>query len=94
MASTTKAQRLYAKLWRVSQGSWISTDAGHYLCDFTYYCSLAQAKLAQERAGEAKPRPVFFLHLPPIGEPMSTEQVTDGIKKIILWVSAQLAQSR
>lgn len=36
----------------------ISDDAGHYLCDFIYYSSLAH------RWREGKDRPVTFLHVP------------------------------
>ncbi|AEO53917.1 hypothetical protein MYCTH_2295856 [Thermothelomyces thermophilus ATCC 42464] len=36
----------------------ISEDAGHYLCDFIYYSSLAHLEKAGER------RRVLFLHVP------------------------------
>ncbi|KAH9937988.1 peptidase C15 pyroglutamyl peptidase I-like protein [Amylocystis lapponica] len=72
------------------KGSWVSDDPGHYLCDFIYYCSLAQSLAAQEKYSQSKPTPVFFLHLPPVDEPMNTEQVTEGIKRIVEWVGGQL----
>ncbi|OCH88885.1 peptidase C15 pyroglutamyl peptidase I-like protein [Obba rivulosa] len=74
-----------------------SMDAGHYLCDFLFYCSLAEAKrLAsrqekfKERSSPAKGMPVLFMHVPPVGEPLITEEATEAIKKIVLWVCSRL----
>ncbi|KAF5371289.1 hypothetical protein D9758_004247 [Tetrapyrgos nigripes] len=61
-----------------------STDAGHYLCDFILYCSLAESKMAGRNT------PVLFIHCPPIGEPLSTEQVAEGIKSIVANVCGRL----
>jgi hypothetical protein len=64
-----------------------SMDAGHYLCDFTYYCSLAEVARTV-RPEEKAPHPqVLFLHCPPTGQPLLTEEVTSVIKKIIIWVA-------
>lgn len=30
--------------------------------------------------------PVLFLHVPPVGEPLTTESVAEGIRKIVIWV--------
>ena len=38
----------------------ISTDAGHYLCDFIYFTSLVE----YWRRNPNGPRPVIFLHVP------------------------------
>ncbi|KAI5890674.1 peptidase C15, pyroglutamyl peptidase I-like protein [Schizophyllum commune H4-8] len=54
-----------------------SSDAGHYLCDFILYCSLAESSLS------GKATPVLFIHCPPVNQPLSTSQVTDGLKAII-----------
>ncbi|KAK7470050.1 hypothetical protein VKT23_001487 [Stygiomarasmius scandens] len=61
-----------------------STDAGHYLCDFTLYCSLAESKMAGRNT------PVMFIHCSPVNEPMSTEQVAEGLKSIVANVCARL----
>ncbi|KAJ7131678.1 hypothetical protein C8R43DRAFT_1073627 [Mycena crocata] len=61
-----------------------SNDPGRFLCDFIYYCSLAES----QRAG--RQTPVLFIHCPPIGQKLSTEEVADGVRKIISWVCAQL----
>ncbi|KAK7433881.1 hypothetical protein VKT23_020506 [Stygiomarasmius scandens] len=61
-----------------------STDAGHYLCDFILYCSLAESKMAGRNT------PVMFIHCPPVGRPLSTEQVAEGLKSIVSNVCARL----
>jgi len=63
-------------------------DAGHYLCDFIYYCSLAEAKRI-EKPNEKRTQ-VLFLHCPPVNQPLSTEDVTDAIKRIIVWTCGEL----
>ncbi|EIN11303.1 hypothetical protein PUNSTDRAFT_50363 [Punctularia strigosozonata HHB-11173 SS5] len=77
-----------------------SMDAGYYLCDFIYYCSLAEAQRAVAPSSNSpnhpetpdRPRPtkVLFLHVPPVGQPLSTEEVTETIKKIVIWVCSGL----
>ena len=68
-------------------------DAGHYLCDFLFYGSLAEAKRAAANKEKDKirntpprPTPVLFMHCPPDGQPLKTEAVTDAIKYIVAWV--------
>ncbi|GBE80973.1 peptidase C15 pyroglutamyl peptidase I-like protein [Sparassis latifolia] len=74
-----------------------SMDAGHYLCDFMLYCSLAEAKrLAarqeklQERTVPPKCTPVLFMHCGPVDQPLSTAEVTEAIKKVVSWVCGRL----
>ncbi|KLO16061.1 peptidase C15, pyroglutamyl peptidase I-like protein [Schizopora paradoxa] len=65
-----------------------SNDAGRYLCDFIYYCSLAEQKRAQQtRDGVGKKTKVLFVHCPPVGEQLSVDEVIDGLKRIIVWVT-------
>ncbi|KAJ6536699.1 hypothetical protein DFH09DRAFT_931143 [Mycena vulgaris] len=61
-----------------------SDDPGRYLCDFIYYCSLAESQR------EDRGTPVLFIHCPPIGQILSTAQVADGVRRIISSVCAQL----
>ncbi|KAI0690090.1 hypothetical protein BC835DRAFT_1407621 [Cytidiella melzeri] len=75
-----------------------SMDAGHYLCDFLFYCSLAEAKrnagkLEKDKARSTPPKmtPVLFMHCCPVGQPMETAEVTQAIKQIIVWVCARLS---
>ncbi|KIM58517.1 hypothetical protein SCLCIDRAFT_86792, partial [Scleroderma citrinum Foug A] len=45
-----------------------SMDAGHYLCEFIYYCSLAESKRSSTK------NQVIFLHCPPVDLPLSTDE--------------------
>lgn len=65
-------------------------DAGHYLCDFIYYCSLAEAKRSAKPYEKRRNTQVLFLHCPPVNQPLSTEEVTDAIKRIIIWECNEL----
>ena len=66
----------------------LSLDAGRYLCDFIYYCSLASSWKCQQQYGNCTK--VLFLHCPPTNQPLSTEEVTDAVKEVVLWVAKQL----
>lgn len=67
----------------------ISNDAGHYCCDFITYCSLAESKRAAAKYGSRK-TPVLFVHCPSVGFPLSTDQVAEGIKRIVARACGQL----
>lgn len=74
-----------------------SVNAGLYLCEFITYCSLAEAlrtagyvEGTEEVEDEAEYTPTLFIHCPPVGQPLSTEEVTDAIRKTVEWVCAQL----
>ncbi|KAH9839559.1 peptidase C15 pyroglutamyl peptidase I-like protein [Rhodofomes roseus] len=76
-----------------------SMDAGHYLCDYAFYCSLAEAKRSSSKQEKSKDRdsparstPVLAMHCPPVGQPLSTEQVTDAIKTVVVRLCSQLNQ--
>ncbi|KAG0707309.1 hypothetical protein DFH29DRAFT_23183 [Suillus ampliporus] len=62
-----------------------SLDAGHYLCDFIYYCSLAESKRASGKVDKSTTK-VLFLHCPPVDQPLSTEEVTEAIKQSVIWL--------
>ncbi|KAI0312571.1 hypothetical protein OF83DRAFT_1066961, partial [Amylostereum chailletii] len=64
-----------------------SMDAGHHVCDFTYFCSLAEAKRTAIKHDKARSTKVLFMHCPPPNQPFTTEEVTEAIKTIIVWVS-------
>jgi len=72
----------------------LSNDAGRYLCDFIYYCSLAEQRRTDNKGGiKSKNTKVLFLHCPPIDQPLSTEQVTECIQKLVIIVCDKLASS-
>ncbi|KAF9227431.1 peptidase C15, pyroglutamyl peptidase I-like protein [Gyrodon lividus] len=62
-----------------------SLDAGHYLCDFIYYCSLAESRRSTPKTDKPTTK-VLFLHCPPVDQPLGTEEVTEAIKKSIIWL--------
>ena len=61
-------------------------DAGHCVSDFTYYCSLAESRRMSLRHDKGLQTKVLFMHCCPVGQPFATEEVTEAIQKIILWV--------
>ncbi|KAG6868920.1 hypothetical protein C0993_007694 [Termitomyces sp. T159_Od127] len=67
-----------------------SMDAGHYLCDFIYFCSLAEAKRTANPYERRRNSQVLFLHCPPVNQPLSTEEVTEAIQRIIIWVCKEM----
>ncbi|KIJ18784.1 hypothetical protein PAXINDRAFT_71146, partial [Paxillus involutus ATCC 200175] len=67
-----------------------SLDAGHYLCDFIYYCSLAESRRSTPKTDKPTTK-VLFLHCPPVDQPLSTEEVTVAIKKSIMWLCTSIA---
>ncbi|KAH9935448.1 uncharacterized protein B0H18DRAFT_1114191 [Fomitopsis serialis] len=66
-----------------------STDAGLYLCEFINYCSLAEAKRAAPKNESGKATPTLFLHCPPVDQPLSTQDVTAVLQKVVSWVCSQ-----
>ncbi|XP_053558929.1 pyroglutamyl-peptidase 1 [Bombina bombina] len=60
----------------------VSTDAGRYLCDFTYYTSLYQSR------GKS-----VFIHVPPIGKPYTAEQLGRAVHEVIKVILGMLEQS-
>jgi pyroglutamyl-peptidase len=78
-----------------------SMDAGHFLPDFLFYCSLAEAKKAsnhkeKDKAARSttppKMTPVLSMNCSPVGRPFKSEEVTSVIKKVICWVCARLSR--
>ncbi|CCM00398.1 uncharacterized protein FIBRA_02428 [Fibroporia radiculosa] len=64
-----------------------SLNAGLYLCEFINYCSLAESKRTAAR-GE-KYSKVLFIHVPPVGAPYTTEEVTEILRSTISWICSQ-----
>ncbi|XP_053321699.1 pyroglutamyl-peptidase 1 [Spea bombifrons] len=50
----------------------VSTDAGRYLCDFSYYTSLYHSR------GKC-----VFIHVPPIGKPFTAVQLGEAVQAVI-----------
>jgi len=67
----------------------ISTDAGLFLCEFTYYTSLASAQRAALET-QQPPKPVLFVHVPNATEPQSIAYLTQIIANIISQIVEKL----
>lgn len=60
----------------------VSTDAGRYLCDFTYYTSL------HESHGKSA-----FIHVPPLGKPYTATQLGRALRTILQVILDMVEQS-
>ena len=63
-----------------------SFDPGRYLCDFIFYCSLAEAQRKSLRPTGVSAK-VLFMHVPPAGVPHTLGEMTDTIRKVVSWVA-------
>lgn len=58
-----------------------SEDAGRYLCEYTYYISLAEA-IESDRDMPL----VLFVHVPPSGGPYSDSELAQIVRDILEWL--------
>ena|ERR1700722_18736498 len=65
-----------------------SLDAGHYLGDFIYFCSLAEAKRTTTKKGKSSK--VLFVHCPPKNLPLSSGDVAEALRRIIIWICSKM----
>ncbi|KAF9111281.1 hypothetical protein BGX27_005145 [Mortierella sp. AM989] len=73
-----------------SEKGWIcqkSMDAGLYLCEYTFYLSMAERnrRIAAGEEGEDE-RTCLFVHLPSVGNPYSLEELQQFVKDMIVAV--------
>ncbi|GAA5987419.1 hypothetical protein JCM10908_001947 [Rhodotorula pacifica] len=74
--------------WAKEQGvQWISTseDAGLYLCEYSFFASLATAR----RLNPDAPTPVQFIHVPSLGHPYSAEELTAALRLLVWGIAEQ-----
>ncbi|KAF8935682.1 hypothetical protein EDD21DRAFT_382667 [Dissophora ornata] len=85
----TAALAMYLK----KEKKWIcerSLDAGHYLCEYTFYLSLAERNRRIQAGEEGEDERVcLFVHLPSVGNPYSLEELQLFIKDVIVAVASQ-----
>ncbi|KAH8828307.1 hypothetical protein DL96DRAFT_1709589 [Flagelloscypha sp. PMI_526] len=72
-----------------------SMDAAHYLCDYAYFCSLAEADRhykfdPKHQYNKRRTTYVLALHTPPPDQPLSTQAVTEAIKRIVVWACQEI----
>ncbi|KIJ36311.1 hypothetical protein M422DRAFT_232537 [Sphaerobolus stellatus SS14] len=69
-----------------------SNDAGHYLCDFIYYGSLAESQRtlfgsSQKEKNMKNRSKILFMHTPyELGQPFSLEELTEIVKQAVGWI--------
>jgi len=59
-----------------------SDDAGRYLCEYTFYCSMGEATIFNSTKGKEKQH-VLFVHVPVPDDIMTLDMITDTLKLII-----------
>ncbi|KAI1314795.1 hypothetical protein EDD11_001672 [Mortierella claussenii] len=89
LLTTTVDTAAVAKYLTTEKG-WIcqqSMDAGLYLCEYTFYLSMAE-RHRRIQAGEEgeEERTCLFVHLPSVGNPYSLEELQQFIKDMIVAV--------
>ncbi|KAJ1865717.1 Pyroglutamyl-peptidase 1 [Coemansia sp. RSA 486] len=63
-----------------------SNDAGHYLCEFAYYISLALAQTAYPDRRVPAPKTIF-VHIPPKpSDPYSEQQLVEIMRAVVSYV--------
>ncbi|KAF9284616.1 hypothetical protein BGZ68_004554 [Mortierella alpina] len=84
--TTTVDTAALAEYLKAEKG-WIcqqSLDAGHYLCEYTFYLSMAERhrRIVAGEEGEDE-RACLFVHLPSVGNPYSLEELQQFVKDMI-----------
>ncbi|KAF9089759.1 hypothetical protein BGX29_011875 [Mortierella sp. GBA35] len=90
---TTTVDTLALAEYLKTEKGWIcqqSLDAGHYLCEYTFYLSMAerQRRIAAGEEGEDE-RTCLFVHLPSVGNPYSLEDLQRFVRDMIVGVVSQ-----
>jgi pyroglutamyl-peptidase len=83
VGSPSSLTLIFSDLW---YQLYSSMDAGHCVSDYTYYCSMAESRRVSPRHDKGVQTKVLFMHCCPVGQPFGTEDVTQAIQKIILWI--------
>ncbi|KAF9932208.1 hypothetical protein FBU30_008763 [Linnemannia zychae] len=92
LLTTTVDTEALAEYLKAEKG-WIcqkSMDAGHYLCEYTFYLSMAERhrRIAAGEESEDE-RTCLFVHLPSVGNPYTLEELQRFIKDMIVAVVTQ-----
>src|SRR4051812_16394020 len=86
---------IFDSITRLLRESWLSpapfneracSNPFRYLCDFIYYCSLAESKRGE---GGGDDKVVLFVHVPAIGMPFSVEDLTMIMLDIVAWLASR-----
>ncbi|KAF9915625.1 hypothetical protein BX616_005716 [Lobosporangium transversale] len=90
--TTTIDTEALAEYLKTEKG-WIcekSMDAGLYLCEYTFYLSMAERhrRIQAGEEGEDE-RACLFVHLPSVGNPYSLEELQQFVKDMVIAVVTQ-----
>ncbi|EJD41133.1 peptidase C15, pyroglutamyl peptidase I-like protein [Auricularia subglabra TFB-10046 SS5] len=86
LQTTINIEGLVAHLQEGDKNVRLSTDPGRYLCDFIYYCSLAESRRLPDAVSPKRSK-CLFMHVPPLSDPHSLEELTTTIRKVVSWVA-------
>jgi len=65
----------------------LSTDPGRFLCDFIYYCSLAESRRSRLPASSRHAK-VLFMHVPPVNQPYTVEEMSSAVEEVVWWIAS------
>ncbi|KAF9585978.1 Pyroglutamyl-peptidase 1 [Lunasporangiospora selenospora] len=86
---TTVDSLALAEYLKTEKG-WIceqSLDAGHYLCEYTFYLSMAERqRRILDKLENEDDRTCLFVHLPSVGMPYALEELQQFIKDMVVAV--------
>lgn len=89
LLTTTVDTAALAEYLKTEKG-WIcqqSMDAGHYLCEYTFYLSMAERQRRISVGGEGEDeRACLFVHLPSVGNPYTLEELQRFVQDMIVAV--------
>jgi len=90
---TTTVDTLALAEYLKTEKGWIckqSLDAGHYLCEYTFYLSMAERhrRILSGQESE-KERACLFVHVPSIGNPYTLEELQRFVQDMVVAVASQ-----
>jgi pyroglutamyl-peptidase len=86
--TSAPVQPMVAALQEAGLAAYASSDAGRYLCNYTFYRALT------ETAREVDPPLVAFLHVPSVREGLALDDIVRGTKAVASTLARTLAFGR
>jgi pyroglutamyl-peptidase len=83
--ATAPVEPMVAALHRARLPAYASSDAGDYLCNYTFY------RVLTEIAGEPRGPFIAFLHLPPVREDFGLDRIDVGVRAVAAAFARTLA---
>ncbi|GJJ68642.1 pyroglutamyl-peptidase [Entomortierella parvispora] len=90
---TTTVDTLALAEYLKTEKGWIcqqSMDAGHYLCEYTFYLSMAERHRRILSGQESEhDRACLFVHVPSVGNPYTLEELQRFVQDMVVAVASQ-----